>query len=645
MVPMTGRNDPCPCGSGKKYKVCCGRPAASGSAGPAGRVQTFVTPEVRRRAAGVTTWQADVVPVPVRFRDDPSARPGAVMVMAGDMILASEVTVRAPAEAVDLAALLAAAVRSSVQAMERAPGVVEVRHAEVAYELTGMLVADGIRVARRPRLADIDEAASAMALHLSGAERTGPISSPEMWAGWGLPADGVTALFQAAAAFWRAAPWVRLPNDALLVAQFPDGRVWAASVLGRAGQEFGLSLYENAEDFLGILASPPGDEATLDTFSSFTGCVYCLTFDSLHQLERPMQREIASAGWEVAAPEAYPVLMAIGTPGGGVRQRDAADLTAVLGGVAEFAERFGEQLGRGERVEWVDPDTGVLLLHEESEEDLVVSLWDPPSRLAPGGPEGPGACAEAALTVLAAEEDLEASLDEAESTAARFEEWLAARGLSATTVRKHGDNAAKFLKYLAVWTRIPLAALTEYDLRDFLYEWYPRKVVDASYRAKAMPTSLGKFFRWLEAEEGIVCPWARPVLGERQAYTARHVELPGYFFWDPAVQQWQAELSEDLDARVMLHDPSLGAFSQWGAEGPAGWVMGIVEDDLSHELQRRWLIWRDEEIRAGIGDRDHVRAALVRRQREWETTVHPRLEGRTPVEAIEAEREAGGSGG
>jgi preprotein translocase subunit SecA len=26
-VPKVGRNDPCPCGSGKKYKNCCGRMA------------------------------------------------------------------------------------------------------------------------------------------------------------------------------------------------------------------------------------------------------------------------------------------------------------------------------------------------------------------------------------------------------------------------------------------------------------------------------------------------------------------------------------------------------------------------------------------------------------------------------------------
>ncbi|HKF97767.1 MAG TPA: SEC-C metal-binding domain-containing protein, partial [Steroidobacteraceae bacterium] len=30
-----GRNDPCPCGSGKKLKHCCGRPLAPAAAPPA----------------------------------------------------------------------------------------------------------------------------------------------------------------------------------------------------------------------------------------------------------------------------------------------------------------------------------------------------------------------------------------------------------------------------------------------------------------------------------------------------------------------------------------------------------------------------------------------------------------------------------
>jgi preprotein translocase subunit SecA len=29
--PKVGRNDPCPCGSGKKYKRCCGAATAVGS--------------------------------------------------------------------------------------------------------------------------------------------------------------------------------------------------------------------------------------------------------------------------------------------------------------------------------------------------------------------------------------------------------------------------------------------------------------------------------------------------------------------------------------------------------------------------------------------------------------------------------------
>ena len=29
MTQKLGRNDPCPCGSGKKYKHCCGAPQAA----------------------------------------------------------------------------------------------------------------------------------------------------------------------------------------------------------------------------------------------------------------------------------------------------------------------------------------------------------------------------------------------------------------------------------------------------------------------------------------------------------------------------------------------------------------------------------------------------------------------------------------
>ncbi|MEN6337415.1 MAG: SEC-C metal-binding domain-containing protein [Phycisphaerales bacterium] len=33
--PKIGRNEPCPCGSGKKYKKCCGQPSQDHAAGGA----------------------------------------------------------------------------------------------------------------------------------------------------------------------------------------------------------------------------------------------------------------------------------------------------------------------------------------------------------------------------------------------------------------------------------------------------------------------------------------------------------------------------------------------------------------------------------------------------------------------------------
>ena len=71
--------------------------------------------------------------------------------------------------------------------------------------------------------------------------------------------------------------------------------------------------------------------------------------------------------------------------------------------------------------------------------------------------------------------------------------------------------------------------------------------------------------------------------------------------------------------------------------------MGTVEWTLSHELQRRWLLWRDEVVKSGVVEPADVRAALVLRQRKWETTPHAAHGGATPVEAILREREATGS--
>ncbi len=66
--------------------------------------------------------------------------------------------------------------------------------------------------------------------------------------------------------------------------------------------------------------------------------------------------------------------------------------------------------------------------------------------------------------------------------------------------------------------------------------------------------------------------------------------------------------------------------------------MGFEEATLERELQRRWLLWRDEVIRSGVREPEAVRAALIPRQREWEKTPRPELKGKTPLQAIKEER-------
>jgi hypothetical protein len=66
-----------------------------------------------------------------------------------------------------------------------------------------------------------------------------------------------------------------------------------------------------------------------------------------HELPRTMLREIATAGWEVAATDAYPVLIPIFTPGGGLPRDLVRRLTAVLRALAAFADAHGSQLREG----------------------------------------------------------------------------------------------------------------------------------------------------------------------------------------------------------------------------------------------------------------------------------------------------------
>lgn len=166
----------------------------------------------------------------------------------------------------------------------------------------------------------------------------------------------------------------------------------------------------------------------------------------------------------------------------------------------------------------------------------------------------------------------------------------------------------------------------------FLYDWYPRKVRGTLRDARAVHRAVQRFFTFLADHEGIECAWASDVFAERELFEMRVDEFPGGFWWDEEVRDWQGELWDDLDARLMVPHPDLGDGESWGA------TMGITEHTLHSLLQRQWLAWRDDVIRAGTTTPEAVRAALLPRQYRWLRTPMSDVGGGTPLDAIRQER-------
>lgn len=126
-----GRNDPCPCGSGKKYKRCCERleRTAGASAEVAGRV--------RSAALAAADWEADIVAFPGSLQGVPTARLGLLLVVADGFVVRAEPLEAPSAEPAAMADALAAALVAAARDLGDLPPKVLVRDAEVAAALTG----------------------------------------------------------------------------------------------------------------------------------------------------------------------------------------------------------------------------------------------------------------------------------------------------------------------------------------------------------------------------------------------------------------------------------------------------------------------------------------------------------------------------
>lgn len=597
------RNDPCPCGSGKKYKACC-LSADQTSERAASLLGASGEPIWHAEARRAGHWEVDVVPLSVAFGDDPEAAPALVMVVAAGFVVAGDTLSRRPRGATERARVMADTVRKGARVLGLLPERVLVRDPEAADALQAELAGRDLVVEAAP-LTELDPALDSAMEHLSGAPGAGRVTTLVTWAETGADEAEIADYHAAAAEFFVAAPWAQVDDDALLRVELADGSTWTASVMGGAGMEFGLALYSQQDDLLGLLDEEGPVAARL---LGMTGQALTTSFDPRSERPRAMQREVASRGWTIAAPSAYPILIGLNLP---ERRLTAAHLRT-----STVALRAIARLARGADVDAREVSAIVPL------EPDGPPPWPIPDRPAPICAEGEGAEPAAALRALDDYELVE------EREEARLERMLARLDATAPSKAARAANLrnARFWMEFLAHHGLPAGAVTEYDLRLFLYDFYVRRVHAPQTAARALPRSLRRIVAFL-GEEGIRYPFAERMLSELDALGAegRAAGRP----LEEVLDALEGEVYGDLDARGMMHDPDLPGSSR-------GWppIMDLEVAALEHELQRRWLLWYDEAVRGGVDDYDDLRQVLLARQRAWEGTPHPDVGGRTPAEVV-----------
>ena len=185
----------------------------------------------------------------------------------------------------------------------------------------------------------------------------------------------------------------------------------------------------------------------------------------------------------------------------------------------------------------------------------------------------------------------------------------------------HANLADFLVRYLYYNQRAPVSSITEFDLRWFLYDFFPAEIVQRKSDTARMLGALRRFFDFLADEERIVCPWAAELLDDRDLIKGRRLQ-PRHGIEREVSVEWVVPLYRDLEQRLLIPSPTTPT-TQCFADGARHWL-------LSLELQRLWLAWRDELIADGYNRRGPLQKVLIARQLIWEHTVHP-VADRTPA--------------
>lgn len=382
---QVGRNAPCPCGSGRKFKQCCGR-AGGGSGSPRNGGEACTHTGVPPELIAGHDWEADIFPLPITFEDDARARPTALVVTANELVLASETPTTPLGEYDQIAGKLARAIEKARRATGVTPPRVVVRWEEIARELRTRLP-DGVAVAVAPSLDGVVAAGRALLMNVADFPHWPAVSNPDSWLAWGLPRPMIVELFDAAADFHRSRPWRLLSDIPPLIVKLPGERTWTVAIMGSGGEEFGLTMYAEPDDYLRTIDAEDAEKIP----GLLAGRTLALGFSKRGELPRRIQREVASSGWRVAATDAYPILLPMNTPAGGISRADAGDLIAVLRAVPAFvtehAHRFDDERVPA-RAFTIHEPTGVAMLFDATIPWIVKDDAFGDVARAPGDPSG-----------------------------------------------------------------------------------------------------------------------------------------------------------------------------------------------------------------------------------------------------------------
>ncbi len=318
----------------------------------------MLPPELKQIARHATAWEADVVGLPGSISEQEKKRMVATLVTAEDLALESDVVLVNSAEPEEVARLLKKALGKAAETVGAWPGQVRVRRKEVAEPLGFLLRDRGCRVEVSSVLPGLDEVARGLVSHVSGGPGWPPVSTPETWAAWGLPTPLVKDLFRAYAAFFKAAPWRWLDDVPPIVVDWDDGTgPWIASVMGAGLGEFGLAVHSDPSDFQDLLDR----DQEARPFHSLRGWVVHLGYHHQSEIPRAMVKEVALRGWRVEDLSAYPYVIPILTPGGGLQRDLAHRLVRILNGVAAFADQHGNRLRAPEAGAFIWSEEGLTL--------------------------------------------------------------------------------------------------------------------------------------------------------------------------------------------------------------------------------------------------------------------------------------------